>query len=655
MRVLRISHSAAVEEWRGRERALTDLGVDVHLLSAPTEEVGGTLVTLVPVDGEQVEPVGRWGKHPALFVYDPRPIWRALGESWDVIDIHEEPFALATAEVLLLRALRRNRSPFVLYTAQNLWKRYPIPFRWLERSALRGAAGVSACSSDAARIAEEKGFPGRARVIPLGVDRTRFSPRDRLGAATTEESDAVTVGFVGRLVPEKGADLLLDAAAVDPRLIVRIAGDGPAQGRLLQHCADLGIGHRVHFDGALAPDELPGFYRTIDVLAVPSLPTARWTEQFGRVAVEAMACGVPVVASDAGALPDVVGGAGIVVPHGNAAALGRAIAEAAGPRSEELRTLGFRRVEQCSWEAVADDYLALYSAATHGRSRAAAVDVEVLIVAYGRPDLLRAALEPVAKMPVTVVDNSSAPEIAALCAELNVRYIDAGRNRGFAGGVNLGIADRLRPHADLLLLNPDALVSPAQIEILHRALRADASLASVAPAQIDDEGRPTRVSWPFPSPAGAWMDAIGLGRFRRGSGFVIGSVLMLRAEALDQLGGLDESFFLYSEETDWAYRAQLRGWRHAEVTSVTAVHAGAATSTDPVRRLAHFHASQERYFRKHYGTLGWQIARAAVWTGAMARAAVLSGEDRRDARRRAALYRLGPARVEQTRYPGETR
>ena len=74
-----------------------------------------------------------WGRHPALFVYDPRPLWRALGEAYDVIDVHEEPFALATAEVLLLRWLRRNRAPVVLYTAQNLHKRYPPPFRWLER------------------------------------------------------------------------------------------------------------------------------------------------------------------------------------------------------------------------------------------------------------------------------------------------------------------------------------------------------------------------------------------------------------------------------------------------------------------------------------------------------------------------------------------
>ena len=176
MRALRISHSAAVDEWRGRERALGALDVDVTLLSGRRTDAGGAMVVLEPRTGEQVEPVGMLGQHPALFLYDPRPIWRALGEKWDVLDLHEEPFALATAEILVLRALRRQRAPVVLYTAQNLDKRYPIPFRWLERWALRTAAGVSACNSEAARIVERKGFAGRARVIPLGIDGERFSP-----------------------------------------------------------------------------------------------------------------------------------------------------------------------------------------------------------------------------------------------------------------------------------------------------------------------------------------------------------------------------------------------------------------------------------------------------------------------------------------------
>jgi GT2 family glycosyltransferase len=257
-------------------------------------------------------------------------------------------------------------------------------------------------------------------------------------------------------------------------------------------------------------------------------------------------------------------------------------------------------------------------------------------------------------LPVTVVDNSSLPEIAAVCAELGVRYLDPGRNDGFAAGVNVALGDRARPGADVLLLNPDAVISAHDVAVLHRALRARPDLASVGPAQVDDDGTAARVEWFFPSPGATWLEALGLGRMRRGAHFVIGSVLLLRADALDQVGGFDERFFLYAEETDWAYRAHRLGWRHAHVPDARALHVGAATSSDPSRREAHFHASQERYLRKHHGAVGWQSARLAQWLGAMTRSVVLPGERGRAARKRAALYRLGPVRVESRYLERET-
>ncbi|MCK8610148.1 glycosyltransferase [Agromyces sp. C10] len=655
-----MSHSAVVDEWRGRERALADLGVEVTLVTARTWPEGGAPVALRPRPGERVEGVGTLGRHPALFLYDPRPIWRRMGEAWDVIDVHEEPFSLATAELLLIRALRRNRAPVVLYTAQNLAKRYPVPFRWLERLALRTASGISACNADAARIVETKGFAGRARVIPLGVDLGRYHADPQPDAGPGPDADParsadrrVVVGFAGRLVPEKGVGVLLEALSHDDRLSARVAGDGPAAAGLRTAAARGGLGDRIEFVGPLAPEELPAFYRSVDVIAVPSIPTRSWTEQFGRVAIEAMASGIPVVASDAGALPDVVGGAGIVVPVGDPQALASALVEAGGPRARELRDLGLARAASCSWAAIGEAYRDLYRSVQRNAPRIGDPDqgerpraLEVVLVAYGSPDLLVDALRPLVGLPVTVVDNSSMPEIAALCAELGVRYLDPRRNGGFAAGVNFALARRLRPGADVLLVNPDAVVTPAAIETLHAALLARADLASVGPSQVDGNGTRTSVEWRFPSPAAAWLEAIGLGRLRRGPTFVIGSVLLLRAEALDQVGWLDEGFFLYAEETDWAYRAHRLGWRHAEVVDAHAMHVGAGTSSDPDRREAHFHASLERYLRKHHGELGWQAARVAQWLGAMARSVALPGERGRAARKRAALYRLGPVRVE---------
>ena len=90
-------------------------------------------------------------------------------------------------------------------------------------------------------------------------------------------------------------------------------------------------------------------------------------------------------------------------------------------------------------------------------------------------------------------------------------------------------------------------------------------------------------------------------------------------------GPWDETFFLYSEEADWAYRAHRLGWRHAAEPQARATHIGAGTGGDARRREAHFHASQERYLRKHYGALGWQWARLGQWLGAMTRSVASSG------------------------------
>ncbi|OLT21854.1 group 1 glycosyl transferase [Ornithinimicrobium sp. CNJ-824] len=655
MRVLRLFHSGVMTAWRARERELRRLGHDVRLLSARRWDEGGAVVTLRPDPGEKdgdVVPVATVGHHPALFAYDPRPIWRALGERWDVLDLHEEPFAVSTFMSLGMRTIRRNRAPYALYSAQNIDKRYPVPFRWWERWTLRHARALIVCNNEAGEICRRKGFPGVPDVIPLGVDVERFSPADRRPPV----ADApVQVGYVGRLAPHKGVDVLLDAVAAHPELELTVVGAGPQEEELRQRPDEPGLSERVRFAGAATQEELPGLLQGMDVLAVPSLTTPGWVEQFGRVVVEAMAAGVPVVASDSGALPDVVGEAGLLVPEGDPAALGEALLRVGREPGlwERLHQAGLERAQECSWERVAQRYDEVYRRMTHStRSEVAdTTDPEAVVVAYGSPELLRSALEPVRELTVTVVDNSSLPEIRDLCAELGVRYLDPGWNGGFAAGVNHALAHRQTPGSDVLLLNPDAIVDVDGVRQLHRALRADPDLASVAPAQVDADGRPARVAWPFPTPVRSWIEAKGLGRLNdRHEDYVIGSVLLLRAEALEQVGGFDDDFFLYAEETDWAKRASLMGWHHRLVPEVTAVHFGAATSTDPQRREVHFHAGQERYFRKHFGGAGWQSARSAQVMGAALRSALLPGGRAEHARMRATLLCRGPKRIEREQF-----
>jgi GT2 family glycosyltransferase len=285
------------------------------------------------------------------------------------------------------------------------------------------------------------------------------------------------------------------------------------------------------------------------------------------------------------------------------------------------------------------------STATRSASKSG---VDVVVVAFGAPQLLEACLAALGGMlPVTVVDNSSRADVRAVSDRHGVRYVDPGCNLGFAGGVNVGLAHRPSDTGDVLLLNPDAEVTPDQIARLARCLHARPGLACVAPRQVDGRGGgEDRVGWPFPTPAGAWLEAMGLGRLRRKVEFVIGSVLLIRGDVLNEVGAFDERFFLYAEETDWQRRAADHGWGVAVCAEVTAVHLGAGTGGDTAAREAHFHASHERYVRKHFGSRGWTVYRFAVLTGAALRALLLSGQRARSAADRFHLYRRGPCRVE---------
>jgi glycosyltransferase involved in cell wall biosynthesis len=334
------------------------MGVDVTLVVAARWEEGGSPVAFTPDGDHFVVPARTIGRHPNLFLYDPRPLWRLLGSTrWDVIDLQEEPFGLAVAEVLLLRRLRSLHTPFVIYSAQNIDKRYPPPFRWLERWTLRRAAGAYPCNAEAGVILRRKGLRGALTVLPLGVDVERFAPVEH-----PPPSRRLRVGFVGRLIPHKGVDVLIEAVAGDDRLTAEIFGAGPEADRLVALADRRGLAHRVTFHGHVDEKDIPGVYREIDVLAVPSVPMPGWVEQFGRVVVESQASGIPVVASASGALPDVVGEDGLLVPPGDPTALRTALGRLLDEPGlwSRLRSAGSDAARRCSWESVARSQLALY-------------------------------------------------------------------------------------------------------------------------------------------------------------------------------------------------------------------------------------------------------------------------------------------------------
>ena len=278
---------------------------------------------------------------------------------------------------------------------------------------------------------------------------------------------------------------------------------------------------------------------------------------------------------------------------------------------------------------------------------AEARDPLVVVVAYHGSDDLRLALAPLQGLDVLVVDNSSSRDVADVVQECGANYLDSGGNLGFARAVNLGI--ERAAGRDVVLVNPDAVVDVDVVRDLVSALHDAPTVAAAAPSLVGVDGVRQRVRWPFPTPAGAWMQAVGLGRLATDrKGFLVGAVLALRGDALAQVGDFDPDFFLYSEETDWQRRATLAGWTLTWADWLVATHVGGGTSTDESRREIHFHAGGERYIRKWHGRSGWWYYRAAYLLGGAVRSVVLGGAARRAARRRMAIYWAGPMALQRS-------
>ncbi|NTU85142.1 MAG: glycosyltransferase family 4 protein, partial [Chloroflexales bacterium] len=219
------------------------------------------------------------------------------------------------------------------YNYANIERTYPPPFSLFERYSFRHAAHAMACNQEAATIIRRHGYTGPLTIVPqFGVDTDIFSPK-RDEQRKTEGAPVASpfvVGYVGRLVPEKGIlDLVEAVGGLPPHVRLRLVGDGSQRPAIERRIAQLGLGSRVTIAPAVGSTEVPAAIRALDALALPSRTTPSWKEQFGRILIEAMSCGVPVVGSSSGEIPHVIGAAGLVFPEGDVAALRTTLAHLA--------------------------------------------------------------------------------------------------------------------------------------------------------------------------------------------------------------------------------------------------------------------------------------------------------------------------------------
>lgn len=233
----------------------------------------------------------------------------------DIVHVDEEPYNLAT--LLAYLAAGRVGARRLFFTWQNLYRRLPPPYRWLEAWVLGHSDAAIAGNADAVTVLRRKGFTGPAPIIPqVGFDPDLFHP------PVERPARPFTIGYYGRLVAAKGVlDLVTACDGLRGRWLLRIVGEGPLRDEIVARAAELRIADRVEIRPPVASTAVPELLHGLDAVVLASRGTATWVEQFGRILVEAMACGVVAVGSDSGEIPHVLGDAGLVFPAGDVAAL----------------------------------------------------------------------------------------------------------------------------------------------------------------------------------------------------------------------------------------------------------------------------------------------------------------------------------------------
>ncbi len=363
MKILVISHSAVVGLYRDKFHVLARSGCDLHLALPAGWPEGGRWVQ-APQPGRE--------KGARLHVLAGRFLGRVGGFHLPglgrlikeikpgIIHVEEEPYSLVCWQAF--HYARRLNVPMIFFTWENILRKYKIPLDWIYNHNLSRVGWALAGNREAEQVLRSRGYKGPCTVIPqYGVDPEKFRPRPEIKKIPRP---AYTIGYFGRLLEEKGLSTLIRAVArldFPGRLI--IAGCGEYEKQLKLQIKSLAPRIQVEFLGVRDNAQMPQALNQLDVLVLPSETRAQWKEQFGRILVEAMACEIPVIGSDSGEIPHVIGEAGLIFPEGDEKQLAESIIKLhANPvRADELARRGRQRViDKFTTECIARQTLEVY-------------------------------------------------------------------------------------------------------------------------------------------------------------------------------------------------------------------------------------------------------------------------------------------------------
>ncbi|GAK55728.1 hypothetical protein U27_02686 [Candidatus Vecturithrix granuli] len=288
----------------------------------------------------------------------------------DILHLFEEFSGLIAFQSLLFNRILERKSQVLLYSAENLPRNMHALFRLTMCYVINRSDAALVCSHGVKPILQAEGYAKPIEVFPLGVDTSRFYKFPVESLKTQLKLDEKFVlGYVGRLLAIKGVFLLIEMMQHLPENAhLLMVGSGPEEFQLRHKAAVLHVDHRIHFVGSIPYKELPRYINCMDIGVVPSQTTPYWKEQFGRVLVEFMSCEVPVIGSNSGSIPEVIGDVGYIFQENSLQGLIRMIhfLMQQPAKTEELGKLSRKRVIKCySQDIMCEQVINMYQRLSH--------------------------------------------------------------------------------------------------------------------------------------------------------------------------------------------------------------------------------------------------------------------------------------------------
>ena len=237
----------------------------------------------------------------------------------DIIHIMEEPFSIFMFQTILAKKLWATKAKIVFYTYDNLSYDYKFPYKlsfvykYIELFTFKNVDYGLCANEEARNIILSKGFANPVKVLYPCFDLSFLKKRETGNLKSELGLTGAVIGFIGRIIEEKGLDILLKACSkLNEAFSILIIGNGNYKNNLIKLSNKLGISEKVKFIKGINYNDIPKYLSLLDIFVLPSKTTDKWKEQFGRVIIEAMACGVPVIGSSSGAIPEVIGDNGLI-------------------------------------------------------------------------------------------------------------------------------------------------------------------------------------------------------------------------------------------------------------------------------------------------------------------------------------------------------